>query len=144
MLDRLASRIPLVRSALRRRAVFDSRQQAMKAYAGRGAFKGWPEVMLADYLADGLVQTPDGYVLACDPAWEASNYAAQSHDPWRALKTLDRPVRILKGGAGSTCHVPERPRGLPHVTVETVPGGTHFFPMLQADVARDALFDAAV
>ena len=144
LLDRLASRIPLVRNALRRRAVFDSRQQAMKAYAGRGAFKGWPEVMLADYLADGLVQTPDGYVLACDPAWEASNYAAQSHDPWRALKTLDRPVRILKGGAGSTCHVPERPRGLPHVTVETVPGGTHFFPMLQADVARDALFDAAV
>jgi pimeloyl-ACP methyl ester carboxylesterase len=144
LLDRLASRIPLVRNALRRRAVFDSRQQAMKAYAGRGAFKGWPEVMLADYLADGLVQTPDGYVLACDPAWEASNYAAQSHDPWRALKALDRPVHILKGGAGSTCHVPERPRGLPHVTVETVPGGTHFFPMLQADVARDALFDAAV
>jgi pimeloyl-ACP methyl ester carboxylesterase len=144
LLDRLASRIPLVRNALRRRAVFDSREQAMKAYVGRGAFRGWPEVMLADYLADGLRRAPEGYVLACDPAWEASNYAAQSHDPWRALKALDRPVRILKGGSGSTCHVPDDPRGLPHVTVETVPGGTHFFPMLQADVARDALFDAAV
>jgi hypothetical protein len=33
---------------------------------------------------------------------------------------------------------------MPHVTVETVPGGTHFFPMLRADIARDALFDAAV
>ncbi|HZV83677.1 MAG TPA: alpha/beta hydrolase [Brevundimonas sp.] len=144
LLDRLASRIPLVRSALRRRSVFDSREQALKAYAGRGAFRGWPEVMLADYLTDGLIETPEGFVLACDPAWEASNYAAQSHDPWRALRALDRPVRILKGGAGSTCHVPERPRGLPHVTVETVPAGTHFFPMLQAGIARDALFDAAV
>lgn len=144
LLDRLASRIPLVKSARRRRAVFDSREQAMAAYIGRGAFRGWPEIMLADYLADGLIETDAGLTLACPPDWEASNYASQSHDPWRALKRLDRPVRILKGEAGSTCHLPEQPRGLPHVTVETVHGGTHFFPMLQADVARDALFDAAV
>lgn len=144
LLDRLASRIPLVRSARRRRAVFDSREQAMAAYAGRGAFRGWPEIMLADYLADGLIETDEGLALACPPEWEASNYAAQSHDPWRAMKRLDRPVRILKAEAGSTCHVSEHPRGLAQVTVETVYGGTHFFPMLQADVARDALFDAAV
>jgi pimeloyl-ACP methyl ester carboxylesterase len=144
LLDRLASRIPLVRNALRRRAVFDSREQALAAYAGRGAFRGWPEMMLADYLTDGLVETADGFVLACDPAWEASNYASQSHDPWRALKRLDRPVRILKAETGSTCRLAGTPRGLPHVTVETVPGGTHFFPMLRADIARDALFDAAV
>ena len=142
--DRLASRIPLVRNALRRRAVFDSREQALAAYAGRGAFRGWPEMVLADYLADGLVETAGGFALACDPAWEASNYAAQGHNPWRALKRLDRPVRILRAETGSTCHLTGTPRGLPHVTVGTVPGGTHFFPMLKADVARDALFDAAV
>ena len=144
LLDRLASRIPLVKSARRRRAVFDSREQAMAAYVGRGAFRGWPEIMLADYLADGLIETEAGLALACPPEWEASNYASQSHDPWRAMKRLDRPVRILKAEAGSTCHVPEQPRGLAQVGVETVHGGTHFFPMLQADVARDALFDAAV
>lgn len=144
LLDRMAARIPLVKSARRRRAVFDSREQALAAYQGRGAFRGWPEAVLADYLADGLVETEAGLALACPPAWEASNYAAQSHDPWRALKRLDRPVHILKAQAGSTCAVPERPRGLPRVTVETVEGGTHFFPMLKADVARDALFDASV
>lgn len=144
LFDRLARRIPLVRAALRRRAVFDSREQALAAYRGRGAFRGWPDAMLVDYLADGLVGTEAGFALACPPEWEASNYAAQAHDPWGALKRVDRPVRILKAAHGSTCHVPERPRGLPHVTVETVPDGTHFFPMLQADVARDALFDASV
>lgn len=144
LVNRLASRIPLVRNALRRRSVFDSREQAMAAYAGRGAFRGWPETMLADYLADGLVQTPEGFALACDPAWEASNYAAQGHDPWRALKTLNRPVRVLRAEQGSTCQLPAQPCGLPHVTVETIPGGTHFFPMLQPAVARDALFEAAV
>jgi pimeloyl-ACP methyl ester carboxylesterase len=144
LLDRLASRIPLVKSARRRRAVFESRDQALAAYSGRGAFRDWPEIMLADYLADGLIETEEGLALACPPEWEASNYASQSHDPWRALRRLDRPVHILRGGAGSTCHVPEHPRGLSHVTVETVQGGSHFFPMLQPDVARDALFDAAV
>jgi len=144
LLDRMASRIPLVRSARRRRAVFESRDQAMAAYRGRGAFRGWPEMMLADYLADGLVGTAEGLVLTCPPEWEASNYAAQSHDPWRALERLQTPVRILKGEAGSTCHLSEAPRGLPHVRVETVHGGTHFFPMLKAGAARDALFDAAV
>lgn len=144
LFDRMARRIPLVRSALRRRALFDSREQALAAYRDRGAFRDWPEAMLADYLADGLVETGDGFALSCPPEWEASNYAAQAHDPWGALKRLDRPVRILRAEHGSTCHVPERPRGLPHVTVETVAGGTHFFPMLHPDVARDALFDAAV
>ncbi|GLS02690.1 alpha/beta hydrolase [Brevundimonas denitrificans] len=144
LLDRIASRIPLVKNALRRRRVFDSREQAMAAYLGRGAFRGWPEMMLADYIADGLIETPEGFTLACDPAWEASNYAAQSHDPWRALKRLDCPVTVLKAEGASPCHLPENPRGLPHVTVGIVPGGTHFFPMLQADIARDALFEAAV
>ena len=142
--DRMASHIPLVKGARRRRAVFDSREQALAAYSGRGAFRGWPEMMIADYLTDGLVETPEGYVLACAPEWEASNYAAQSHDPWRALKRVNRPVRILKAETGSTCHPSPGLRGLPDVMVETVHGGTHFFPMLKADVARDALFDAAV
>lgn len=144
LLDRMAHRIPLVKNALKRRAVFDSREQAMAAYTGRGAFKGWPEMMIADYLTDGLVETADGFVLTCAPAWEASNYGSQSHDPWRALRRFGGPVRVLKGETASTCHLPPEPRGLPHVRVETVPGGNHFFPMLKPDVARDALFDAAV
>lgn len=144
LFDRLPSHIPLVKGALKRRALFESREQALAAYSGRGAFRGWPEMMIADYLADGLVETPEGFVLACAPEWEASNYAAQAHDPWRALRRVGRPVRILKAQAGSTCFPSGSPSGLPDVTVETVHGGTHFFPMLQADVARDALFDAAV
>ena len=144
LLDRLGSRIPLARNALRRRKVFASRQQAMAAWLGRGAFRGWPEMMLADYIADGLVETPEGFTLACDPEWEASNFAAQSHDPWQALKRLDCPVSVLKAEIGSPCRMSEDRRRLPHLTVGTVPGGTHFFPMLQADIARDALFEAAV
>lgn len=140
----LSGRIPIVQGALRRRNRFESRQLALNAYRGRGAFKGWPDMMLADYLSDGLVEDAGGFVLACPPQWEASNYAAQAHDPWRAMARLDRPVRILKAEAGSTCAVPVSPRGLAHVTVDPIKDGTHFLPMLRPDLVRDALLDAAV
>ena len=138
----LPSRIPLAKGALRRRRLFDSREQALAAYRGRGAFKGWPEMMLADYISDGLIETDQGFNLACSPEWEASNYGSQSHDPWAALRRLDRPVRILKAAQDSTCHMATDPAR--RLTVETVPDSTHFFPMLKPDIVRDALFDAAV
>ncbi|WP_428151468.1 alpha/beta fold hydrolase [Brevundimonas sp.] len=144
LIGRLPGHIPLVKGALRRRARFDSREQALAAYRGRGAFKGWSDIMVVDYLGAGLTGDGDGFVLTCPPEWEASNYSVQGHDPWKAMRDSGRPVRILKAGIHSTCAVEAAPRGLPLVTVETVEGGTHFFPMLRPDIARDALFDAAV
>lgn len=144
-LRRLSERYPLVKSARRRRAIFDSREQALEAYRGRGAFRGWPDPVLIDYLSDGLLETPEGGVrLACAPDWEASNYVAQAHDPWRAMRVYAGPVRILKAEIGSICRVPDRPRGLPQVTAETPADTHHLFPMVRADIVRDALFDAAV
>ena len=124
--------------------MFESREQAMAAYRGRGAFKGWPDMVLADYLSDGLTEAEGGFTLTATPGWEAANYAAQAHDPWTAMKRYPRPVRILKAEHGALTHVPVSPRGLLHVTVEVVSGGGHLFPMTHADVARNALFDAAV
>lgn len=141
---RLAGRIPIAAATLRRRAAFESREQAMAAYRGRGAFKGWPDMVLADYLSDGLAEAAEGFSLTAAPAWEAANYASQAHDPWRAMRRYRDPIRILKAEHGALTHVPQRPRSLPHVSVEVVPGGGHLFPMTHADIARDALFDAAV
>ena len=144
LIDRLPGHIPLVKGALRRRPRFDSREQALAAYRNRGAFKGWSDIMVVDYLGAGLVADGEGFALTCAPEWEASNYAVQGHDPWKAMRDGGRPVRILKAETGSTCAVQASPRRLPLVSVETVEGGTHFFPMLRPDIVRDALFDAAV
>ena len=143
---RFVGRIPIAAAARRRRSRFDSREQAMAAYRGRGAFKGWPDAVLADYLSEGLIGTEgqDGLDLAAAPAWEAANYAAQAHDPWRALRRYPGPVHILKAEHGALTQLPVAPRGLPNVTVDVVSGGGHLFPMTHADIARDALFDAAV
>ena len=116
----------------------------MAAYRGRGAFKGWPDTVLADYLSEGLKADGGGFDLAAAPAWEAANYVAQAHDPWRALRRYPGPVRILKAEHGALTHLPVAPRVMPNVTVEIVAGGGHLFPMTHADIARDALFEAAV
>ena len=143
VVGRVAANNPMVRGALKRRALFDSREQALNAYRGRGAFKGWPDMMLADYLADGLVETDCGLELACAPAWEASNYAAQAHDPWRALASYPGAVRILKAETGALCAVAPSSRR-PNVEAETVAGGGHLFPMTHAELTRDALLDLAI
>lgn len=143
LVGRMSARIPIVKSTLRRRALFDSREQALAAYRGRGAFAGWPDMVLADYLADGLAETDKGLELACPPAWEASNYAAQAHNPWRALARYPGAVRILKGETGSLCAVAPSARRA-NARVETVGDGGHLFPMTHPDIVRDALLDLAV
>lgn len=139
LIDRTPRNIPLARNALKRRARFGSLDAAFQAYRGRGAFRGWPDAQLRDYLTDGLVETGDGVALTCTPEWEASNYAAQSHNPWAALARIHVLVRILKAETHSTCAMSDHPFGLPQVEVRTLPDANHFFPMLMAEAARDHL-----
>ncbi len=145
--SRVYNRMPLTQSALRRRAVFDSFGAAFRAYRGRGAFRTWPEIMLADYVAGGFRERDDGTVeLSCAPAWEASNFAAQSNDTWRALDRLTLPIEIYQAAAQSTCRigaVAKRQRRNPRFSVQTVPQTTHFLPMERPDLVRDALLNAA-
>lgn len=140
---RLWKHMPLVQAAMRRRAVFETREQVFAGYKGRGAFKTWPETMLADYVAGGFHEREDGKVeLACAPAWEASNYAAQAHDPWRAVRQVKAPVRILRAEKHSTCRVGDSfARRGQDVRIEVIAGTSHFLPMERPDAVRDVLFD---
>ena len=137
---------PMIGAASRRRAVFDSRAQAFASYHGRGAFRTWPDEVLTDYLADGLRDLPGGQVtLSCSPTWEASGYGAHWHDTGAAIAALRCPTRVLKAAKGSTCGL-ERgdfapPGGL---SIEVVPGTTHFLPMERPELVRRALSAAVL
>ncbi|PIK69528.1 alpha/beta hydrolase [Methylobacterium frigidaeris] len=126
----------LAEGALKRRSEFASREAAIAAYRGRGAFRTWPEAPLADYVADGFRDVANGVTLACTGAWEASSYLAQGHDPWGALARLSCPAEILRAETGSTCALTES-RG--SVEVETVPGTTHFLPFEAPERVRAAI-----
>jgi pimeloyl-ACP methyl ester carboxylesterase len=139
--------MPLTQGALRRRAVFDSFGAAFRACRGRGAFRTWPEIMLADYVAGGFRERDDGTVeLSCAPAWEASNFEAQSNDTWRALDRTALPIEIYQSALQSACRIGPvggLQRRNPRLHVHTVPQTTHFLPMERPDLVRDALLNAA-
>ena len=127
---------PLVLGAQKRRSVFPSRAEAARSYKGRGAFKTWPDEILADYIAAGFRDLPDGEVaLACSPAWEASGFAAHGHDPWEALRNTSCQIDILRAETASTFQLGDA-HNLPgaRVRITTVPGSTHFLPMERSDL----------
>lgn len=130
----------LAEGADRRRALFPSREMMLAAYKGRGAFRTWPEEMIADYIEGGTRLREDGQVeLTCAPAWEAANFRAQGHDIWKALDKLKTPLTLIYAGLGSTCRAPA-PQLLgehdPQATLLRLGQASHFVPMEYPDVIR--------
>jgi pimeloyl-ACP methyl ester carboxylesterase len=136
----------LLQGALRRRSQFDSKAAVVAAYTGRGAFQSWTQPMLEDYVEDGFKPSPGGGVeLACTPAWEAANFASQAHDPWPGLTGFPRRIRILRAETGSTARIDEEIGALTatgNITVETIPGTSHFLPMERPDRVQATLREA--
>lgn len=139
---------PLARGALGRRARFESREAAIAALAERGVFKSFPAEVVADYVADGLVEdAKHGFRLACRPAFEAATYCAQRHDPWSALKKVTDPLVLLRAERNSTVSdsAAQRVAALkPDARVATVDGAGHMLPMDRPDRARAAIETAAL
>jgi pimeloyl-ACP methyl ester carboxylesterase len=139
---------PLAVGAARRRAVFDTVESAFAAYKGRGAFKTWPDIMLADYIAGGFHERPDGKVqLSCAPALESAIFSSHAHNPWAAAARIRTPMQIVQAEHGSTCRIGTGEAffaGNRRASLITVAGSTHFVPMERPDVVREALLDAAV
>jgi pimeloyl-ACP methyl ester carboxylesterase len=139
---------PLAVGAARRRAVFDSVEAAFIAYKGRGAFKTWSDIMLADYIAGGFHERPDGKVeLACVPAMESAIFSSHAHNPWAAAARVKTPIQIFRAEHGSTCRIGNGEMffaGNRRASLVTVAGSSHFLPMERPDIVRDALLDAAI
>jgi pimeloyl-ACP methyl ester carboxylesterase len=131
---------PIARAAARRKDDFANVEAAFGMYRGRGAFRTWPDAMLLDYLTDGLVAGEGGRMrLACTPAWEAANFASYCvADPYPALDAARSRISIYRAAENSTCHyAPESAAG--QVTLEVVPGTTHFMPMERPDMVAAAV-----
>jgi pimeloyl-ACP methyl ester carboxylesterase len=134
---------PMARAAAKRRAVFASREEALAAYTGRGAFKSWPVQTIKDYCDDGFRDLPDGSViLSCAPAFEAACFAGQRHNPIAALHAIKWPARLLRGGRNSTTVALLTPKlERSGISVETVSDTSHFLPMERPDVCQAAMAD---
>jgi pimeloyl-ACP methyl ester carboxylesterase len=140
--------LPLSRGALKRRARFESREQAIEGFTGRGVFKTFPPDVIADYVADGLIEdTRGGFRLACAPAFEAATYVAQRNAPWEALRKVTDPLVLLRAEHNSTIGEAGAYRLAaikPDARVATVEGAGHMLPIERPDRARAAIETATL
>ncbi|MGI4877514.1 MAG: alpha/beta fold hydrolase [Janthinobacterium lividum] len=123
---------PMADQALRRRAVWPSRDAVRAAYSGRGVFASWPDGALDDYLDGGLRDRDDGQVeLACAPAWEAATFAAVSPRLEAAVTGWRGGLSLLHGTERSTVNAGDATAiaARPGVTVTRFDGVDHFLPL---------------
>ena len=84
----MRKRLPIARNAGRRRSNFESFDAAFTRYKDRGAFRGFSDEALGDYLTGGLVESDTGVKLTCDPLWEQAIFIAQGHNVYKAARAL--------------------------------------------------------
>lgn len=146
MINRMT--MPIATKAAGRRRRFRNREAAIRTYTGRGFFKTWPDEMIADYVGDGLIETPKGDVkLACSPSFEAATFAAQRNAPWGAVRKAPGPIVILRAEKNSTmpnASVQRFSALRPDARIATVEAATHALPMERPDRVRAAIETAAL
>ncbi|MGE0684347.1 MAG: alpha/beta fold hydrolase [Candidatus Binatia bacterium] len=125
---------PLVERTLRRRIVWDSREQLFAAYQGKDAFAQWREEVLWDYANYGVYDLPDGRAaLKCSAEVEAQIFTTtRSQDMFSHIHKIDCPVLVLRGEytepflALAAERIAQR---IPQGSLTTVPRTSHFLAM---------------
>lgn len=87
---RMKKSLPIARNAGRRKSSFESFEAAFERYKDRGAFRGFSDEALRDYLTGGLIPDGEGMKLACDPLWEQAIFVAQGHNVFKAAPHLPK------------------------------------------------------
>lgn len=135
---------PMAATAKRRRADWPSAPALIKAYTGRGAFSTWETAFLKAYVQGGTIKTETGVRLACDPLWEAANFAAQGHDSTGAVRQLTQPSAVLMAGRGSTVFAPEAfAQNRNCAFIKSIADTGHFLPMQVPDLVRTEMMSFA-
>lgn len=134
----------LATMSAKRRAIFPSFEAALSAYRGRGAFKTWPDEVIADYLRGGLLPTGNGteMKLSCDPAWESANFQNAPAGISRVAAQVKCPLTLIYADASNTTRPSEVAivaRGHGKARLVQVPGTTHFLPMERPDIVQDEI-----
>ncbi len=138
--------LPLVPPAKRRRAKFASRGAAAASFRGRGAFRTWPDQMIADYVEGGTVEDGEGgFRLACAPQWEATNFSIYPFNLASLGRKVRAPMTVLYGTEHSTAPddlLHQLVKGHANAKVVRVPGASHFLPMEKPDLVRAEIVSA--
>jgi len=139
----LASRVPIVSTAARRRNRWPDHDSLLTAYRKKKVFATWQDEFLQAYVADGSRLEPDGTVkLCCEPAWESRCFAVCPHDIWRHVPRLKQPTLVLYGAESDTflaAAVRRFQAAVPHAVLKGFEKTGHFVPMQRPNECAQAI-----
>ncbi|MDA7601314.1 alpha/beta hydrolase [Gammaproteobacteria bacterium] len=134
--------------AAKRRRHFDSIEEALKSYEGRGAFKTWGSEWIKDYLIGGTQKSSnEGIELSCTPEWESMTFKSSSMDTWDFLEDIEIQTFTIAAApeenSGTTFSEDARKAllGLGSAwELEEIEGASHFLPMEYSDLVADRIY----
>ena len=134
--------------AAKRRRSFDSIEEALKSYEGRGAFKTWGSEWIKDYLIGGTQKSPnEGIELSCTPEWESMTFKSSSMDTWDFLEDIEIQTFTIAAApeenSGTTFSEDARKALLSLGSaweLEEIEGASHFLPMEYSDLVADRIY----
>ncbi len=133
--------------ARKRRATFDSFDQAIANYSSKPPMMAFDPDVLRLYVAHGFRPSPEGVRLKCDPEHEARTFdTGGGHATWSDLPEIDVPVVVLAGlvdefGPAAIAEgIAER---LPNSTYVQHDDWNHFTPFIDPAAMATIIADAA-
>lgn len=134
--------------ALRRRRMFDSREQLFGGYRRREIFRFFSDAQLRS-LIEGITRpTPDGrFELTYSPEWEARIYQTgiwNDGDLWGGIRGLSIPTLFLRGLHTDTFFARTAEmiqRRNPAIQMRTLAGATHLAPMEKPEEIAQATLE---
>lgn len=123
--------IPIAKQTLRRRHVWQSREDFVAYHSKKPAFKGIDLSVMADYAEHGLRTHGNSFELSFPKAWEAHIYCT-TPNVWHAISRLKIPCVIAK--AENSVWVPDASwqkwqHMRPDFPLHILPGVAHMAPM---------------
>ena len=125
---------PLAARTLKRREVWDSRDEMIEKYRRKPPFETWRPEQLETYVVHGTETLPDGRIkLKCSPEIEAQTYCG-GHlvDPWPYLGAIRMPTLILRGAKDERARMTKARQvveTMPRAELIEIADATHFLPM---------------
>jgi len=137
------NKVELVELAAKRRSIFESQQEMVDSYHGRGVFETWDRSLIQDYVEGGTrILNEKEVELSCSPLWESRTFMASDMDSWPYLRTLTIPSYILCGTIRST-FTPTARQAIEKLgtnwNIDIFPEATHSLPMEQGSELIDRI-----
>jgi lipase len=137
----------------KRRNQWTSSQEMFERFENRPPFDSWDRQVLRDYCDHALQPGPDGYVLACPPAIEASIYdgsTALESNIYPEMARIQIPVHVVRAGRyPDAADVMRRSITTPDLASSFARGAdtclaeySHFIPMEAPELAAKIVAEA--